>query len=96
MKNQVDVVRGISSFDGIAHVLNSSLNNTEINEVKNDVLNKKTKLLYVAPESLAKQENIDFLNQINISFLRMLLPFATNFYIWQLFKCSWFTSYRNF
>ena len=69
MKNQVDVVRGISSFDGIAHVLNSSLNNTEINEVKNDVLNKKTKLLYVAPESLAKQENIDFLNQINISFL---------------------------
>ena len=69
MKNQVDVIRGISSFDGIAHVLNSSLNNSEINEVKNDVFNKKTKLLYVAPESLAKQENIDFLNQINISFL---------------------------
>ena len=42
MKNQVDVIRGISSFDGIAHVLNSSLNNSEINEVKNDVFNKKT------------------------------------------------------
>jgi len=69
MKNQVDVVRGISSYDGIAHVLNSSLNNSEINEVKNDILSKKTKLLYVAPESLAKQENIDFLNKINISFL---------------------------
>ena len=65
MKNQVDVVRGISSYDGIAHVLNSSLNNSEINEVKNDILSKKTKLLYVAPESLAKQENIDFLNKIN-------------------------------
>ncbi|MEJ6699050.1 MAG: ATP-dependent DNA helicase RecQ [Flavobacteriaceae bacterium] len=69
MKNQVDVVRGISSIDGIAHVLNSSLNNSEINIVKNDILNGITKLLYVAPESLAKQENIDFLNQINISFL---------------------------
>ena len=69
MKNQVDVVRGISSVDGIAHVLNSSLNNSEINVVKNDISNGITKLLYVAPESLAKQENIDFLNQINISFL---------------------------
>jgi len=69
MKNQVDVVRGISSIDGIAHVLNSSLNNSEINVVKNDVLVGTTKLLYVAPESLAKDENIDFLNKINISFL---------------------------
>ena len=69
MKNQVDVVRGISSVDGIAHVLNSSLNSSEVNEVKNDILNGLTKLLYVAPESLAKQQNIDFLNQINISFL---------------------------
>ena len=69
MKNQVDVVRGISSIDGIAHVLNSSLNNSEINIVKNDVLLGTTKLLYVAPESLAKEDNIDFLNKINISFL---------------------------
>ena len=69
MKNQVDVIRGISSIDGIAHVLNSSLNNSEINVVKNDVLVGTTKLLYVAPESLAKNENIDFLNKINISFL---------------------------
>ncbi|MDB0042984.1 ATP-dependent DNA helicase [Flavobacteriaceae bacterium] len=69
MKNQVDVVRGISSIDGIAHVLNSSLNNSEINVVKNDVLLGTTKLLYVAPESLAKDDNIDFLNKINISFL---------------------------
>jgi len=69
MKNQVDVIRGISSIDGIAHVLNSSLNNSEINVVKNDVLVGTTKLLYVAPESLAKDENIDFLNKINISFL---------------------------
>ena len=45
MKNQVDVVRGISSYDGIAHVLNSSLNNSEINEVKNDILSEITKLL---------------------------------------------------
>ena len=69
MKNQVDVIRGISSIDGIAHVLNSSLNNSEINVVKNDVLVGTTKLLYVAPESLAKDENIEFLNKINISFL---------------------------
>ena len=69
MKNHVDVVRGLSSVDGIAHVLNSSLNSSEVNEVKNDILNGLTKLLYVAPESLAKQQNIDFLNQINISFL---------------------------
>jgi len=69
MKNQVDVIRGISSIDGIAHVLNSSLNNSEINVVKNDVLVGTTKLLYVAPESLAKDDNIDFLNKINISFL---------------------------
>ena len=69
MKNQVDVIRGISSIDGIAHVLNSSLNNSEINVVKNDVLVGTTKLLYVAPESLAKDDNIEFLNKINISFL---------------------------
>ena len=69
MKNQVDVVRGISSIDGIAHVLNSSLNNTEIQNVKMDISNGITKLLYVAPESLAKQEYIDFLSESDISFL---------------------------
>ena len=68
MKNQVDVIRGISSNDGIAHVLNSSLNNTEIQNVKMDISNGITKLLYVAPESLAKQEYIDFLSQSDISF----------------------------
>ena len=69
MKNQVDVIRGISSNEGIAHVLNSSLNNTEIQNVKTDISNGITKLLYVAPESLAKQEYIDFLSKSDISFL---------------------------
>jgi len=69
MKNQVDVIRGISSNDSVAHVLNSSLNNTQIENVKSDISNGITKLLYVAPESLAKEEYIQFLNKINISFL---------------------------
>ncbi len=69
MKNQVDVIRGISSNDGIAHVLNSSLNYTEVENVKNDISNGITKLLYVAPESLAKQDYIDFLSKSKISFL---------------------------
>ena len=69
MKNQVDAIRGVSSSNGIAHVLNSSLNKTEIKEVKNDVINGVTKLLYVAPESLAKIDNIDFFKSIKISFL---------------------------
>lgn len=69
MKNQVDVVRGVSSNDGIAHVLNSSLNNTEIQNVKKDINDGVTKLLYVAPESLAKQDYIDFLSRSDISFL---------------------------
>ena len=69
MKNQVDAIRGISSSNGIAHVLNSSLNKSEIKEVKNDVINGVTKLLYVAPESLAKIDNIDFFKSIKISFL---------------------------
>ena len=69
MKNQVDVIRGISSNDGIAHVLNSSLNNTQIQNVKNDISNGITKLLYVAPESLAKENYIEFLSKSNISFL---------------------------
>ena len=58
MKNQVDVIRGISSNDSVAHVLNSSLNNSQVEKVKSDVSNGITKLLYVAPESLAKEEYI--------------------------------------
>ena len=69
MKNQVDAVRGISDNKGIAHVLNSSLNKSEIKDVKNDISNGITKLLYVAPESLAKKENIDFLKSQKISFM---------------------------
>lgn len=68
MKNQVDSIRSFGTDDGVAHFLNSSLSKASIQEVKTDVLNGKTKLLYVAPESLTKQENIDFLKQINISF----------------------------
>ena len=69
MKNQVDSIRGFSSSNGIAHVLNSTLNKTEIKEVKNDVKNGVTKLLYVAPESLAKSDNINFFKSIKVSFL---------------------------
>ena len=69
MKNQVDSIRGISSENGIAHVLNSSLNKTETTQVKNDIRNGVTKLLYVAPESLSKKKTIDFFKSIKISFL---------------------------
>jgi len=69
MKNQVDAIRGISSENGIAHVLNSSLNKTETTKVKNDIRNGVTKLLYVAPESLSKKKTIDFFKSIKISFL---------------------------
>ncbi|QZE13359.1 DNA helicase RecQ [Halosquirtibacter laminarini] len=68
MKNQVDAIRSISTNNGIAHFLNSSLSKTATNQVKEDVRSGTTKLLYVAPESLTKQENIDFLSEINISF----------------------------
>ncbi len=68
MKNQVDAMRNYSEEDGIAHFLNSSLSRQEIEEVKKDVLSGKTKMLYVAPESLTKQENIEFLRNIPISF----------------------------
>ena len=68
MKNQVDSMRAFSSADGVAHFLNSSLSKSQIAQVKEDVLNKKTKLLYVAPESLTKEENIDFLRNVKISF----------------------------
>jgi ATP-dependent DNA helicase RecQ len=68
MKNQVDAMRNYSEEDGIAHFLNSSLSKQEIEEVKKDVVSAKTKMLYVAPESLTKQENIEFLRNIKISF----------------------------
>ena len=68
MKNQVDAMRNFSEEDGIAHFLNSSLNKHEIEEVKKDVLSGKTKMLYVAPESLTKLSNIEFLRSIQISF----------------------------
>src|SRR5690554_6840388 len=68
MKNQVDAIRGFSDGDHIAHFMNSSLNKTELNRVKTDLEDGKTKLLYVAPETLTKQVNIDFFKTINISF----------------------------
>jgi len=68
MKNQVDLVRGYSENDEVAHFLNSSLNKGQIKEVKADLLSGKTKLLYVAPETLTKQENLDFFSDLNISF----------------------------
>ena len=69
MKNQVDAIRGISSDEGIAHVLNSSLSKTETAQVKSDIRQGLTKLLYVAPESLSKKESIDFFKSVKISFL---------------------------
>ncbi len=68
MKNQVDLVRGYSEQDNIAHFLNSSLNKSQITAVKSDLVAGKTKLLYVAPETLTKQENLDFFSDIEISF----------------------------
>jgi ATP-dependent DNA helicase RecQ len=68
MKNQVDVIRNYGADKGIAHVLNSSLSKGEITEVKEDLVSGKTKLLYVAPESLTKEENAEFLKNIKISF----------------------------
>ncbi|MBS1571330.1 MAG: DNA helicase RecQ [Bacteroidetes bacterium] len=69
MKNQVDAVNGLSSEEGIAHVLNSSLNRVQTKSVMDDIRNGKTKLLYVAPESLIKDEYSDFLKEIKISFV---------------------------
>jgi len=68
MKNQVDAIRNFGAEDGIAHFLNSSLSKIEIQHVKKNLTDKKTKLLYVAPESLTKDENIEFFKDINISF----------------------------
>lgn len=69
MKNQVDQIRAFGGSDSIAHFLNSSLTKSEITRVKNDLLNGHTKLLYVAPESLAKQDNVEFLRELKISFV---------------------------
>ncbi|MBQ2531597.1 MAG: DEAD/DEAH box helicase, partial [Bacteroidales bacterium] len=69
MKNQVDVIRGfVEEQNGIAHFLNSSLNKAQIQEVRQDLLSGVTKLLYVAPESLTKDENVELLREVNISF----------------------------
>ena len=68
MKNQVDLVRGYSENDNVAHFLNSSLNKGQITQVKSDLTEGKTKLLYVAPETLTKQENLDFFKDLKVSF----------------------------
>ena len=68
MKNQVDAIRNYSEEDGVAHFLNSSLKKSDIDQVKADILSGKTKLLYVAPESLTKEENVEFLRSVKISF----------------------------
>ena len=68
MKNQVDAMRNFSEEDGVAHFINSSLSRPEIHAVKADILAGKTKLLYIAPESLNKDENVDFLKEVKISF----------------------------
>ncbi|MGV3596304.1 MAG: DNA helicase RecQ [Bacteroidota bacterium] len=69
MKNQVDAIRGFGSTDAVAHFLNSSLSKGEIMRVKDDITEGKTKLLYIAPETLKKEETLDFLKSINISFV---------------------------
>ena len=68
MKNQVDAMRNFSEENGVAHFINSSLNRAAIDQVKEDILSGRTKLLYVAPESLTKEENVEFLRQVKISF----------------------------
>jgi ATP-dependent DNA helicase RecQ len=68
MKNQVDLVRGYSSKDSVAHFLNSTLNKRQVREVHEDLLNGHTKMLYVAPETLTKQENMEFFGDLKISF----------------------------
>ena len=69
MKNQVDAIRGISDQNGIAHVLNSSLTKTEVRQVKQDIVDGVTKLLYVAPESLTKEDYVEFLQSVKLSFV---------------------------
>ena len=69
MKNQVDMIRNFGTDTGIAHVMNSSLSKAELQQVKEDLVNGKTKLLYVAPESLTKEETAEFLRGLKISFI---------------------------
>ena len=69
MKNQVDSLRGYSSNDNVAHFLNSSLTRSQMREVKQDIVNGDTKILYIAPETLTKEENIEFFKSVNISFV---------------------------
>jgi len=69
MKNQVDIIRNFGTEDGIAHVMNSSLSKAEMTQVREDLVSGKTKLLYVAPESLTKDETVEFLKALNISFV---------------------------
>ncbi|MFZ4752973.1 MAG: DNA helicase RecQ [Chitinophagaceae bacterium] len=69
MKNQVDLLRSYSDIENVAHFLNSSLNKGQIKKVREDLLGGKTKMLYVAPETLTKDENVDFLRELNISFV---------------------------
>ncbi len=69
MKNQVDSIRGYSDTDEVAHFLNSSLTRVQMKEVKSDIMKGKTKMLYVAPETLTKEENIEFFKNVNISFV---------------------------
>jgi ATP-dependent DNA helicase RecQ len=69
MKNQVDLVRSYSSKDNVAHFLNSTLSKAQIKKVRTDLLSGKTKMLYVAPETLTKQENLDFFRELEISFI---------------------------
>ena len=69
MKNQVDLLRSYSDIENVAHFLNSSLNKGQIKKVKEDLLSGGTKMLYVAPETLTKEENVEFLKQLKISFI---------------------------
>ncbi len=71
MKNQVDSIRGYSKEEDVAHFLNSSLNKTQARQVRTDVLDGKTKMLFVAPETLTKEENVEFLKKVNVSFVEV-------------------------
>ena len=91
MKNQVDAIRSLSSENGIAHVLNSSLTKTEITQVKKDITSGLTKLLYVAPESLTKEDYVNFLKNVRkhkILLSTSLSTYLAGFYFsWRL-RCS--------
>ena len=77
MKNQVDAMRNFSEEDGVAHFINSSLNKSAIDQVKEDIMAGRTKLLYVAPESLTKEENVEFLRNVKISFTQWMRPIVS-------------------